>query len=138
MSPAAFSSPASALHIHCRVSDRTCPAAALQNTTSDLKQTVVNFKDSAMRELRPVTDEVEAAAERLSNTTVRVVSDGVSGVVSFGNNTWHAITDESAALGPAVQASAGKPDPVLSLSITVFMLTEHNQCCPLQAVPRIL
>lgn len=80
----------------------------MQNSTSDLKQTAINFKESAMRELRPVTDQVEEAAERLSNTTVRVVSDGVSGVVSFGNDTWHALTDDSAALGPASAAPYGQ------------------------------
>lgn len=74
-----------------------------------------DFKDSAMRELKPVAEDVEAAAERLSNTTVRIVSDGVSGVVSFGNDTWRAITAESPDSG-AAPSPAKTPIQVHALS----------------------
>ncbi|CAL8462000.1 g1531 [Coccomyxa elongata] len=86
----------------------------LQNATSNLKQTVFDFKDSAIKELQPVADQVEAAAEKLANTTVRVVSDGVSGVVSFGNDTWRAFSADSPAadLAPAVL-------PLTSSQVTV-------------------
>ncbi|BDA41275.1 hypothetical protein COCOBI_02-0550 [Coccomyxa sp. Obi] len=86
----------------------------LQNATSTLKQTVFDFKDSAIKELQPVADQVQAAAERLANTTVRVVSDGVSGVVSFGNDTWHALSADSPAadLAPSVA-------PLTSSQVTV-------------------
>lgn len=67
-----------------------------------------------MKELRPVSDDISTAADRLENTTVRVVSDGVSGIVYFGNATWNALDIDSASssLAPAPAA----PKQVLALS----------------------
>ena len=69
--------------------------------------------------------QVEAAAEQLANTTVRVVSDGVSGVVSFGNDTWHALSADSPAadLAPATSPlTSSQVEPLQGLCTGLLAL----------------
>ena len=70
----------------------------VQNATSDLNDTVVQFKTSALSEMKPAWEDVQHAADSFANTSLAVASQGVSGAVHFGNEKWTAL---QAAPGPA-------------------------------------
>jgi hypothetical protein len=75
-----------------------------QNATSDLNSTVVDFKTSALNEMRPAWEDVQRGADSFANSSVTVVSQGVYGVVHFGNKTW---TSLQAAGTPALAPASG-------------------------------
>ena len=79
--------------------------------TADLNTTVVNFKTSALNEMRPAWEDVQRAANSFADSTVNVATQGTNGVLYFGNETW---TDLQAAGSPALA-------PVASPKV----------CCPL-------
>ena len=76
----------------------------VQNATSDLNSTVVDFKTSALNEMRPACEDVQRGADSFANSSVAVVSQGVYGVVHFGNKTW---TSLQAAGAPALVPASG-------------------------------
>ncbi len=71
----------------------------MQNVTSDLNDTVVNFKTSALNEMRPAWEDVQNAADSFANSTVNVAAQGTNGIVYFGNETW---TSPQGAASPAL------------------------------------
>ena len=70
----------------------------VQNVTSNLNDTVVQFKTSALSEMKPAWEDVQRAADSFANTSLAVASQGVSGAVHFGDEKWTAL---QAAPGPA-------------------------------------
>ena len=82
----------------CVTAGRVRPVC-LQNVTGDLNTTVVNFKTSALSEMKPAWEDVQRAADSFTNSTVNVAAQGTNGIVYFGNETW---TSLQAAGSPAL------------------------------------
>ena len=113
-----------------------------QNATSDLNSTVVDFKMSALNEMRPAWEDVQRGANSFANSSVDVVSQGVYGVVHFGNKTW---TSLQAAGTPALAPASGptqvghllrhrwQPMDVPSLLWPPLSALEHTCLCGCQA-----
>jgi hypothetical protein len=80
----------------------------LQNVSRDANKTLIDFKESAIKEYRSVSSIVVSAADSMANATVRVVSEGVSGVVTFGNTTWRELMGSPAAAAAAAVAPASE------------------------------
>lgn len=90
----------------------------VQNVTSDLNETVVQFKTSALSGMKPAWEDVQRAADSFANTSLAVASQGVSGAVHFGNEKWTAL---QAAPGPAAALTpVGAPSQVA--------VTGHHSC----------
>ena len=90
----------------------------VQNATSDLNDTVVQFKTGALSEMKPAWEDVQRAADSFANTSLAVASHGVSGAVHFGNEKWTAL---QAAPGPAAALTpVGAPSQVA--------VTGHHSC----------
>ena len=106
----------------------------VQNATSDLNDTVVQFKTSALSEMKPAWEDVQRAADSFANTSLAVASRGVSGAVRFGDERWTAL---QAAPGPAAAlAPVSAPSQVavtdLSLiaqSCRAFPSAPVGACC---------
>ena len=60
---------------------------------------MVNFKTSALNEMRPAWEDVQRAADGFANSTVNVAAQGTNGFLYFGNETW---TDLQAVGSPAL------------------------------------
>ena len=82
----------------------------MQNVTSDLNETVVNFKTSALNELRPAWEDVQRSADSFANSTVNVAAQGTNGVLYFGNETWTSLQAAgSPALAPVTAPKVAAP-----------------------------
>ena len=75
--------------------------SVLQNITGDVNATVVDFKSSALNDLRPAWEDVQRAADSFADNTVPVADKSTNGVLYFGNETWTSLQGAGApALAP--------------------------------------
>ena len=61
---------------------------------------MVNFKTSALSEMKPAWEDVQRAADGFANSSVNVAAQGTNGVLYFGNETWTSL--QGAAGSPAL------------------------------------
>ena len=75
----------------------------------------VDFKTSALSELKPAWENVQRAADSFADSTVKVADKTTNGVLYFGNETWTSLQADGA---PAL---APMPAPKVSI-----LLSDHT------------
>ena len=100
--------------------------------TSDLNNTVVNFKTSALDEMRPAWQDVQQAADSFANSSVDVAAQAGNVIVHFGNETWSSL---QAAAGPALApVSAHVEVSLLSGHRNMSLVRLCSTCCQKKSV----
>ncbi len=86
---------------------------------------MVDFKTSALNQLRPAWEDVQRAADSFADSTVNVADKTTNGVLYFGNETWTSLQGAGA---PAL-APLAAPKALLLFLITPKLRQNFLQAC---------